>query len=62
MDRELEDLLKQARGVQLSEAQLEEHRIALVAANGYLTDNRITVETVKATRTLMKAAEEVSEK
>jgi len=58
MDKELEALLDRARSVQLSEAQLEEHRIALAAANGHLSDKRITLKTMQATRTIMKQAEE----
>lgn len=57
MDKELSDLLERARTIELSEADLEEHRIALAAANGHLSDERITLETMKATRTIMIAEE-----
>lgn len=57
MDKELSDLLEQARSIKLSEADLEEHRIALAAANGHLSDERITLDTMKATRTIMIAEE-----
>ena len=58
MDEELKELLERARTIKLSEKELEEHRVALAAANGHLSDKRITLDTMKATRTLMKAAEE----
>ena len=58
MDRELEALLERVRTVELTDDQLEEGRIAIAAANGALSDDRITVATMKATRTIMRAAEE----
>ena len=57
MDEELRGLLEQARSVQLSPEDIEQNRIALAAANGHLTDERITVATMKATRTIMLAEE-----
>lgn len=57
MDEELKALLEQAKSVELSADQIEENRIALAAANGQLTDKRITVSTMKATRTIMLANE-----
>lgn len=57
MDRELEELLARARHLDLTDAELEEQRIAIAAANGALTDDRISVETMKATRTIMIASE-----
>jgi len=60
MDEELKNLLEQARSVELSPKQIEENRIALAAANGHLTDGRITVATMKATRTIMLAEERAS--
>jgi hypothetical protein len=60
MDEELKGLLEQARSVQLSPEEIEENRIALAAANGHLTDDRITVKTMKATRTIMLAEERAS--
>jgi hypothetical protein len=57
MDRELEELLARARDLKLSDAILEEQRIAIAAANGTLSDDRITVATMKATRTIMIAGE-----
>ena len=57
MDKELAELLERARNVKLSEDDLEEHRVALAAANGNLSDSRITVETMQAARTIMIAAE-----
>jgi hypothetical protein len=61
MDEELKGLLERAKGVKLTNSQLEEHRIALAAANGYLSDSRITLETMQATRTLMRASEKKSD-
>lgn len=58
MDRELEKLLEQARKVELTDEALEEHRVALAAANGHLSDERINLETMQATRTLMRALEQ----
>lgn len=57
MDRELEKKLARARQIELTEAELEEGRIAIAAANGNLSDERITIATMKATRTIMVAAE-----
>jgi len=59
MDDELKALLEQAKSVELSANEIEENRIALAAANGQLTDKRITVSTMKATRTIMLADEAV---
>lgn len=57
MDRELESLLARARQIRPSAAQLEEQRVIIAAANGTISDDRITVETMRATRTLMRAGE-----
>lgn len=57
MDDELKGLLDRAKSVRLSPAEIEENRIALAAANGNLTDDRISVATMKATRTIMLADE-----
>lgn len=57
MDQELKALLEQAKSVRLSPEEIEDNRIALAAANGTLTDDRITVATMKATRTIMLAEE-----
>ena len=57
MDKQLVALLEKAKSVVTTEDDLEEHRIALAAANGHLSDSRITLDTMRATRTLMKAAE-----
>lgn len=57
MDEELKGLLERSRAVELSPEQIEENRITLAAANGQLTDKRITVNTMKATRTIMLADE-----
>jgi hypothetical protein len=60
MDEELKGLLDQAKSIRLSPEEIEENRIALAAANGNLTDDRITVATMKATRTIMLAEERQS--
>lgn len=57
MDDELKALLEQAKSVKLSPEEIEDNRIALAAANGRLTDKRISVGTMKATRTIMLADE-----
>lgn len=57
MDRELEELLSRARQIKPSNAELEEQRIIIAAANGTLSDDRITVTTMKAARTIMIAGE-----
>jgi hypothetical protein len=61
MDKELEELLARSRNLKLTEAELEEHRVALAAANGHLSDSRITLETMQAARTMMLAAEQPKE-
>ena len=60
MDKELEDLLQRSKSVELTADEIEENRIALAAANGQLTDDRITVKTMRATRTIMLAEEQVA--
>lgn len=57
MNRDLADKLAKAKKMSWSEAELEESRVAIAAANGSLSDERITIETMKATRTIMVAAE-----
>jgi hypothetical protein len=58
MDQELITLLARAREVKLTDAELEEHRIALAVANGYLSDSRVTVDAMKAARTVEEAAKQ----
>lgn len=60
MDDELKLLLEQSRSVKLTADEIEDNRIALAAANGHLTDKRITVTTMRATRTIMLADEAAS--
>jgi hypothetical protein len=57
MDRELEELLERARAVNLSDKELLEQRIMLAAANGRLSDERITVEAMRASVTIIEAAD-----
>ena len=56
MDDKLKSLLERARTVRVPEEELEEQRIALAAANGNLSEERITLDTMTAARTIMKAA------
>lgn len=56
MDNELSVLLEKARNANLSKEQLEEQRVNIAAANGRLTDGRITVDSMKATKTIMQSA------
>ena len=58
MDAELKELLERSRSLSLSDAQLEEHRISLAVANGYLSDSRVTVDAMKATMTLVAASKQ----
>ncbi len=55
MDRELQDLLEKSRAIEMTEEQLEEHRIALAVANGSLSDSRVTVDAMRAARTVVAA-------
>ena len=55
MDTELERLWERAKAVEVSEEERLEQRIIDVAANGNLSDPRITVETTRAVHTLMEA-------
>jgi prefoldin subunit 5 len=55
MDRELEELLARARHIKPTAEELEEQRIVIAAANGQISDSRITVETMRAARTIMVA-------
>ncbi|MFT4954274.1 MAG: hypothetical protein ACI8U3_000642 [Brevundimonas sp.] len=61
MENELHTLLERARNVTVSEAQLEEGRIAMAAANAGINDSRVTVETMRATRTIMLASEQAKD-
>ena len=56
MDDKLKSLLERARTVRVPEEELEEQRIALAAANGNLSDERITLDTMTVARKIMKAA------
>ncbi len=58
MDSELQALLDQSRDLHPSKEQLEEGRIAIAAANGALSDSRINIDTMRATRTIMLAGEQ----
>ena len=57
MDRELEALLARARHIKPSALELEKRRIQIAAANGGISDERITVATMRAARTIMVANE-----
>lgn len=56
---DLNELLERARTIKIDASAMEEHRIQVAAANGYISDERITIDTMRATRTIMKAAEKV---
>ncbi len=58
MDEQLRNLLERANSVVLTEEQHEQQLVAMAAANGNLSDERITVATVEAARTIMLAATE----
>ena len=58
MDAELEMLMERSREHRSTPEELEEGRIAIAAANGALSDARITIDTMRATRTIMLAAEQ----
>lgn len=60
MDQELKDLLERSKSVKLTPEEIEENRIQLAAANGQLTDERITEKTMRATRTIMLSEEAVA--
>jgi prefoldin subunit 5 len=62
MDRELYELLARARQIKPTVDELEEQRIMIAAANGHLSDSRITVETMRAARTIMVAGASVKTK
>ena len=55
MDQELLTLLGRAREIKPTEAELDEHRIALAVANGVYSDARVTVDAMKASRTIVEA-------
>ena len=55
MDEELTHLLERAKAVTLTQEQLEEHRISLAVANGYLSDSRVTTDAMRAARTIAEA-------
>jgi hypothetical protein len=61
MDEQLTALLARAKSVVLTEEQREAQLVAMAAANGNLSDERITVATVEAARTIMLAAGEGQE-
>ena len=58
MDRELSDLLERVRPCNNIDATDEERQIAMAAANGQISDSRITIETMRAAQTIVSAAEQ----
>jgi hypothetical protein len=56
MNDHLKELLERAKKVDMTPDQLEDQRLNVAAANGNVTDSRITVKTVEAARTIMLAA------
>ena len=59
---DLHSLWEEAKAVELSEEERSEQRIINVAANGNITDERITVETTRAVHTLFEAEYNTSAK
>mgnify|MGYP003385839478 CR=1 FL=1 len=57
MDEKLLALIKKANERPISHAEREEQIVLMAAANGNLTDQRITVDTVRAARTILEAAD-----
>lgn len=57
MNKELMELPENSRKIEMSPADIEEHRIALAVANGSFSDSRVTIETMKAGVTIMTASE-----
>ncbi len=57
MDARLQAMLMKAHTVVLTPQEREEQTVLMAAANGNLTDQRITVATVEAARTIMEAAD-----
>lgn len=58
MEERLKELLALANTQPMSQAEREEQLVHMAAANGNLTDQRITVATVQAARTILLAADE----
>ena len=56
---DLDRLWEAAKAVEMSEEAREEQTIRHLAATGNMSDPRITVETMRASRTLMRAADTV---
>jgi hypothetical protein len=52
MDQMLAELLERAYGASMSADDVEERRIAMAVANGALSDSRITVDAMRAVRTV----------
>lgn len=57
MDQRLQELLEKTKTVTMTPEEREAQIVAMAAANGNLTDERITVATVTAARTILQAAE-----
>jgi hypothetical protein len=56
MENDLQALLDRAREVNPTEAELQEHRIALAVANGHYSDSRVTIDAMRASRTVAEQA------
>lgn len=57
MDAELTSLLEQVRARNYVDTNDHERQIAMAAANGTISDSRITIATMKAAQTIVSAAE-----
>lgn len=58
MNEQLKDLLERAKAVVITPEEQMQQRVHAAAANGHLADERITVKTVEAARTIMVAAQQ----
>ncbi len=55
MNSELEGLLDKVRGITSTPEEIEESDIRIAVANGMISDNRVTVDALKAVRTVNDA-------
>lgn len=58
MDKELAALLERVRARSTVDTDGDERQVAMAAANGQISDSRITIETMKAAQTIALAAEQ----
>ena len=58
MDRTISDLLERVRARNIVDTNAEDRQIAMAAANGAISDSRVTIETMKAVQTVVLASEQ----